>query len=105
LTRAVYDSSARVVVPTEVLGHFAFRWRSWSIFWGEKALGEPARDISAELEREIAALSGDAIVNLTVAAEDHPLLLPALLVPLVPTAVTVIVEGDVVSLPQPSLEP
>ncbi|MHC4592687.1 MAG: hypothetical protein ACYS8L_08350 [Planctomycetota bacterium] len=98
LTKVLFDSRGDVVFPgqEQVLGHFSFGWRNWSILW-LVPLNSRRRDISDRLRREIESRSGDAIINLTVTATtDAWYKWLAAWVPVIPTYVYIQIEGDVV---------
>ncbi len=98
-TSAVMDSSGHVrkVRPGEVAGHFSVTKSNWSMFWTALPLSQREWDLSPELNAKLLQFSGNAVVNLTVRATGSDFLdwYFASLVPILPSYITVTVEGDV----------
>jgi len=98
LSSVVFDANGNVVEPRgdQHLGHFAFSFKSWSIFWTLVPLANRSVDISDDLRREVEARSGEAITNLTFRATNHWYWYFAALIPIIPAYTRIDVEGDVV---------
>ena len=98
LSQSFFDASGNVVGPDrqETLEHFAISLSRWSVLWRIIPLNSRRIDLSADLDRRVAAASGDAVVNLTVTASEDPWWVFTVLVPLLPTHAGITVEGDIV---------
>lgn len=83
----------------DVLLHFKHEVQRWSLLWGLVGLGPDRIDVSAPLQSLLDANRCDAIVNLdaTVSESDVGFNMLAFL-PLLPSRVTTILEGDVVRM-------
>lgn len=100
-TGAVFGPQGEVLrVPDqlEVVAHFALEQSHWAILWSLVSLGPRQHDLSAVLEEKLRAHHGDAIVNLEVTTSNHGGYNLLGVIPLVPTATTARIEGDVVRL-------
>jgi hypothetical protein len=102
-TPCVLDSAGRVrkAQPSEVVNHFVLTKSNWSMLWKALPLSQREWDASQELDAKLRESSGNAIVNLTVRASGSDFLdwYIAALVPILPSYVTVRLEGDVVRIP------
>lgn len=97
-TQAVFDTNGNIVIPAEhqKLGHFSFGWKNWTIMWTAIPLTGREQDISDLLAHEIESRSGNAIVNLKLTTSGGPVGYVTALLGIIPSYVSVSVEGDVV---------
>jgi len=103
-TPCVYGATGNVICVTEqdTLKHFRIKKRFWAMLWRNVNLTQNAWDISEDLTREISAVNGDAVVNMTVLSRGDWWWYLSSLLPILPNSHTIVVEGDVVRL---NLEP
>jgi hypothetical protein len=99
-SKAVFDREGNVFAPQEkdVIKHFSFGWKHWTVFWTLIPLNDVERDISDLLRNELESAPGDAIVNLTIKATGDGLWLISSLLPIIPDYLDIQVEGDVVKV-------
>jgi hypothetical protein len=97
-TPCVYGATGNVIRVSEkdMLKHFKIEKRFWAMLWRNLDITQNDWDISDELSREISSVNGDAIVNLTVLSRGDWWWYFSSLLPIIPDAHTIIVEGDVV---------
>ena len=102
-TPCVLDSAGRIrkAQPSEVVNHFVVTKSHWSMLWKALPLSQTEWDVSPELDAKLRQFSGNAVVNVTVRATGSDFLdwYLAALVPILPSYVTVTLEGDVVRIP------
>ena len=101
-TPYVYGITGAVirVSKQDTLKHFRIKKMFWAMLWRNINLTDNNWDLSDDLNREIAKVNGDAIANMTVLAKEDFLWYLASIVPIIPDFQTIVVEGDVVRLPE-----
>jgi hypothetical protein len=101
-TPCVYDATGRIheAEKSEIVSHFTITKNKWTVLWKSVALGDANWDISPDLNAQLNRTPGNAVVNVTVTAEGCNLLQWYLagLLPIIPSYVTVKVEGDVAQI-------
>jgi len=102
-TPCVLDSAGRIrkAQPNEVVKHFVLTKSNWSMLWKAIPLSHREWDVSQEIEAKLRESSGNAVVNLTLRATGSDFLdwYFAALVPILPSYVSVKLEGDIVRIP------
>jgi hypothetical protein len=71
-TGSVYDADGKIRTAThqDVVRHVELTKKRWSTLWGLVPFSRYEWDLSLELEKQLQETSGDAIVNLTVQADE-----------------------------------
>lgn len=102
LSKSIVDGSGRHYTPSEAetVAHFERQWSHWEMFFGKIQLSSDVV-LANVLHEEIEAAEGDGIVNLTLRANGSILGMYAALFLVVPTHVTVTIEGDVIRRTRP----
>jgi hypothetical protein len=100
-TPCVYDAKGAIVraTPQQVVGHFKLKKTFWAVLWRNCSLTAPEWDISDDLTREVGAVQGNAVVNMTVFSQGDWWWYASSLLPVLPDYHTVVVEGDVARFP------
>lgn len=102
-TSFVFDADGNLVqaTPDRIKAHFTHRKRFWAMLWRSQPLTNPEWDLSEKLSAELSRANGDAIVNMTITAQDDGMMFfLTYLVPIIPSCQTVTVAGDVARFDQ-----
>lgn len=101
-TSYVYDTNGAVIraAPQHVVKHFRIKKTFWAMLWRSCALTTPEWDASQALSAEVSAARGNAVVNLTVVSYGDWWWMASSLLPILPDYHTIILDGDVASLPK-----
>lgn len=97
-TSYLYDDQGKLknMGKEDIVRHFEFEKRNWSMLWRLVDLSDRSWDISDLLKSEIEIDGGEAIVNLRVTASSDWMELFTAWVPVIPDYILIKVEGDVV---------
>ncbi len=102
-TRFVHNQEGEVLSESDytVIKKFDLQYSRWSILWTMIPFSPYDVDISKDMDSLIVANNGDAIINVTMTPKAHPLtnftsLIPGIIVPIIPTAITMEVRGDII---------
>ncbi len=100
-TPYLHTSSGETTNSYQTLTHFKTSFSRWSVFWTIIPFSAYEKDVSMELDNLIKKHEGNAIVNLTAKPDLHALNLflqffIGTFIPVIPSAITIYVEGDVV---------
>jgi len=99
MSRGVRDAGGELVTPArrKVVGHFRVERTAWGLVYSYVNL-TPVEDLSAELNAQIAAVDGDAVINLGVASSSCGLNTAPLLdlLPFWPGCANLTVTGDII---------
>jgi len=104
-TQYLHNSKGDLTSDFEVLNHFKLDYSRWSILWTAIPFSPYEKDIATDLDSLVQYYKGDAIVNVTAKPNMHPLstflgVFMGSLIPIIPSGVTVRIEGDVVRYKQ-----
>jgi hypothetical protein len=101
-TPCVFDATGRIheAATNEIVSHFTLTKTKWTVFWKSVPLGGEDWDISPELNAQLSRTRGNAIVNVMVTVEGCNFFqwYLAALIPVIPSYVTVKVDGDVAQI-------
>jgi hypothetical protein len=102
-TPCVLNASGQIhqVRPNEIVKHFELTKSNWSMLWTIVPLNHRQWDPSPEINAKLQAAGGNAVANVTVHAAGSDFLdwYIAALVGVLPSYVTVTVQGDIVRIP------
>lgn len=103
-TSYVYDASGKIVEaqPWETVRHVVLQKTSWSM-WVFIPLNSRKWDVSNELNGMLRKTPGNAVVNVTVTEQgcNDAQKYFATWLPVIPCYVHVVVQGDIVDIPNP----
>lgn len=105
-TPCVFDAKGSIIKsePKDTLKHFKLEKCYTGMLFTIISL-DGAVDISDELNQEITSVQGDAIVNLTLETKGDNWAFFSALIPIIPSALYVDIQGDVVRLqPEPGVK-
>jgi hypothetical protein len=115
MSRGIRDVDGSLV-PRErrrIVGHVEWKGHAWSLVYSWVSL-TPSQDISDAINKQVADLNGDAVINLNVASSTCAMNLVPILdwLPIWPGCANVKVTGDVIQVvpgeappPPPSMPP
>ena len=97
-TSYLYDDQGELkkIGEEDIVRHFEFQKRNWSMLWRLVDLSDRNWDISDRLKSEIEMDGGEAIVNLRVTASSDWMGIFTAWVPVIPNYILIRVEGNVV---------
>ena len=105
-TPCVFDATGQIceAKPNEVVQHIKLSRTNWSMFWRGMPLSSTNWDISEEINSQLKAASGNAVVNVKVKASGSDFLdwYLATLLPIIPSYVHVSLDADIVRIPVPN---
>jgi hypothetical protein len=98
-SRSVRDQSGEIVGEErrQVVGHFESRHNAWGMFYSIAKL-DPFTDISNEINEQVAAAHGDAVIHLSIRSKPCATdFVPVFnWLPFWPGCTKVVVEGDII---------
>ncbi len=105
LSRGLRDRGGSLVTPEhrKIVGRFSASHTAWGMLYSAAKL-TPTTDISDEVNTQVAAANGDAIIHLTIVTKACALdyfVFPFGILPFWPSCEFVDVNGDIVRVEQP----